>query len=95
MGRELAYFKREPAVSFERTYGWAWLLKLQEELVMMETEWSGNLEPLVDHVVNTWTDFLPNLVYPVRVGEHANTAFGLSFALDYVRLVVNKILLLS
>ena len=25
------------------------------------------------------------LAYPVRVGEHANTAFGLAFALDYAR----------
>ena len=29
---ELAYFQQEFGASFERTYGWAWLLKLQEEL---------------------------------------------------------------
>ena len=29
---ELTYFKQEFGSSFERTYGWAWLLKLQEEL---------------------------------------------------------------
>ena len=32
VGAELAYFKQEFGSSFERTYGWAWLLKLQEEL---------------------------------------------------------------
>ena len=32
VGAELAYFKQEFGASFERTYGWAWLLKLQEEL---------------------------------------------------------------
>ena len=29
---ELDYFQQEFGASFERTYGWAWLLKLQEEL---------------------------------------------------------------
>ena len=29
---ELGYFQQEFGGSFERTYGWAWLLKLQEEL---------------------------------------------------------------
>ena len=28
----MTYFQQEFGVSFERTYGWAWLLKLQEEL---------------------------------------------------------------
>jgi hypothetical protein len=28
---------------------------------------------------------LPKLSYPIRVGTHFNTAFGLSFALDYAR----------
>ena len=32
VGAELAYFQQEFGASFERTYGWAWLLKLQEEL---------------------------------------------------------------
>jgi hypothetical protein len=30
-------------------------------------------------------DFLPKQTYPIRVGTHANTAFGLAFALDYAR----------
>ena len=30
---------------------------------------------------------LTRLVYPVRVGEHSNSAFGLAMALDYTRLV--------
>ena len=28
-------------------------------------------------------EFLPDLNYPIRVGEHTNTAFGLTFAWDY------------
>ena len=87
VSKELSYFNRESADSFERTYGWAWLLKLHVELVKLNTDWSDILLPLVQHVVQTWRAFLPNLVYPVRVGEHTNTAFGLSFAIDFARLV--------
>ena len=35
------------------------------------------------HISKGYQDFLPKLVYPIRVGEHSNTAFGLVFALDY------------
>ena len=83
--KEVAYFKHKWNKSFERTYGWAWLLKLQEELVNLESDWSDNLQPLVEHIVSAWTEFQPKLVYPIRVGEHRNTAFGLSFAMDYCR----------
>jgi len=87
--KELEYFQRKWASHFERTYGWAWLLKLQEELEKSSLEtgskWNTILRPLTDHVVATWKSFLPKLVYPVRVGEHTNTAFGLSLALDYAR----------
>ena len=93
MSKELSYFNRESANSFERTYGWAWLLKLQEELLKLNTDWSDILDPLVQHIVTIWTAFLPNLVYPVRVGEHTNTAFGLSFAIDFARLFEMETLL--
>ena len=84
---EVEYFKGEHEKSFERTYGWAWLLKLAEELYSwndpLAEELSRNLQPLTDLIVQRYLDFLPKLKYPVRVGEHANTAFGLSFAWDY------------
>jgi len=87
--QELKYFQRKTASHFERTYGWAWLLKLQEELEKSALEtgstWNIILRPLTDHVVSTWKTFLPKLVYPVRVGEHTNSAFGLALALDYAR----------
>ena len=37
-------------------------------------------------MVQKYLDFLPNLVYPVRVGEHTNTAFGLIFPLEYAKI---------
>jgi len=89
VSQELAYFQTKWGKSFERTYGWAWLLKLQEELDESEkkdgTPWATILRPLTSEIVSNWKDFLPKLVYPIRVGEHTNTAFGLSLAIDYTR----------
>ena len=88
---ELAYFEPKLEKSFERTYGWAWLLKLYAELFLSplnEThEWTKNLLPLKNHLVAAYEQFLPKLLYPIRVGEHTNTAFGLSLALDYAYVV--------
>ncbi|MFS4491695.1 DUF2891 domain-containing protein [Maribacter sp. 2308TA10-17] len=84
---EVAYFKIPGNASYERTYGWAWILKLAEELHTWEDPLARDLEkklqPLTDLMVQSYLDFLPKLNYPIRVGEHSNTAFGLSFALDY------------
>jgi hypothetical protein len=84
---ELDYFNRAEEKSYERTYGWAWLLKLSEELQTWEDplakELVTNLQPLTDLLVLRYLDFLPRLNYPIRVGEHTNTAFGLTFAWDY------------
>ena len=91
---EAEYFKQAGRASFERTYGWAWLLKLAEELAAGEDEdakrWSQNLAPLVDIVVEKYLAFLPKQTYPIRTGVHPNTAFGLSFALGYARSIHNK-----
>lgn len=94
---EINYFKRAESGSFERTYGWAWLLKLSEELKTWEDplgqELAGNLQPLTDLIVQKITEFLPKLNYPVRVGEHSNTAFALAFAYDYAKTTENTKLL--
>ncbi|MFC2111044.1 DUF2891 domain-containing protein [Bacteroidota bacterium] len=83
---ELEYFKREGEKSFERTYGWAWLLKLAEELYLWDDSLGktiySNLQPLTNFILVKYIEFLPKLVYPIRVGEHTNTAFGLTFAWD-------------
>jgi hypothetical protein len=86
---EVAYLQAEGRASFERTYGWAWLLKLQEELRAWPDDaarrWATNLQPLADEVASGYIDFLPRQYYPIRRGVHANTAFGIAFALDYAR----------
>jgi len=91
---EVAYFKQKGRASFERTYGWAWLLKLAEELHGWEDEdgqrWSRNLRPLVAAVVDRYQEFLPKQTYPIRTGVHPNTAFGLCLALDYARTLQDR-----
>jgi len=76
-------------ISWERPYGWAWLLKLVLELQdwndPMAASLTTALEPLAEELSKMYIAHLPKLVYPIRVGEHANTAFGLTFALDYAR----------
>ena len=84
---EVAYFDGKHNKSYERTYGWAWVLKLAEELHTWDNEaareMENNLQPLTDLMVEKYIEFLPRLNYPIRVGEHPNTGFGLSFAYDY------------
>ncbi|MEM8983921.1 MAG: DUF2891 domain-containing protein [Pseudomonadota bacterium] len=83
---ELAYFEQE-SKSWERMYGWAWLLQLQTELVSWDDSRAQSmaraLQPLADYLRNRYVEFLPVQTYPVRTGVHPNTAFGMSFAYDY------------
>lgn len=73
--------------SFERTYGWAWLLQLQAELLSWEDPightLSKNVWPLATILAQSYINYLPKMNYAIRVGEHSNLAFGLRLAYDY------------
>ncbi len=92
---EIAYLDAPGRKGFERMYGWAWLLQLSLELESWVQDqqdeqvqrWAKNLRPLADSIVLRYLDFLPRQRYPIRVGEHTNTAFGLSMAWDYAEYV--------
>jgi hypothetical protein len=83
VGVECAYLKRPSACSFERTYGWAWLLALQGELSVlarttpMARTWADNLAPLAERFVTLYLEFLPVADFAIRTGTHQNSAFGL------------------
>ncbi len=89
LAAEADYLKRPGSASFERMYGWAWLLKLAEELHGWDDpngrRWAANLQPLADAIVARYLAFLPKQFYPIRRGVHPNTAFGMALALDYAR----------
>ena len=91
---EADVFKRAEEKSFERPYGWTWLLKLAEELHTWDDgdarTWSANLKPLSGLIAARYVEYFPKQTYPIRSGVHSNTAFGLSFALDYVRAVKDE-----
>ena len=77
---EADYFtKYQLTTTFERTYGWAWLLKLDEELMTWNHPkakiWHQNLKPLTDKILSSWKTYLPKQTYPNRTGVHPNTAF--------------------
>ena len=85
--QEQLLFTNKENKGFERIYGWSWLLQLQRELLTwddpMAKELAANLQPLATQFSKAYIDFLGKLVYPIRVGEHTNLAFGLSLAWDY------------
>ena len=89
LAAEVAYFAGPGRQSYERTYGWAWLLRLAAELHAWDDpdarRWAVHLAPLTEAIVARYLGFLPKQTYPVRTGVHANTAFGLALALDYAR----------
>ena len=92
---ETAYFEKyKTSNTYERTYGWAWLLKLDEELLSwndpLGKKWRADLQPLTKKILELWTGYLPKQTYPNRTGVHPNTAFGLVFALDWARATGNK-----
>lgn len=92
---EADYFtKYQLTGTFERTYGWAWLLKLDEELAGWDSPkakiWHQNLKPLMDKIVSSWKIYLPKQTYPNRTGVHPNTAFAMAFAIDWARTTADK-----
>lgn len=94
---EIKYFERETSQGFERMYGWAWLLKLSEELKTWDHPEArmleDNLRPLSELIANRVEVFLPKLNYAIRVGTHTNTAFALTMVYDYATVYENESLL--
>ena len=89
--REIDYLKANP--TFERPYGWAWLLHLVAELSLGTSahaeRWRSVLEPLEEIVVDRLESSFLTQPRPFRVGTHGNSAFALHCVLDYARTVSN------
>jgi hypothetical protein len=94
LAAELEYFSADEHKQFERTYGWAWYLKLVAELDQWDDDqgrkWREHLRPLEELLVQRTIDYLPVLSWPIRTGVHADTGFGLAWILDYARVVKNQ-----
>jgi hypothetical protein len=88
---EAAYLDAPGRGTWQRPYGWGWLLALSAELAQWRhpqaAGWRSALAPLERRIVALFPAYLAKLTYPIRVGTHFNTAFGLIAALHYARIV--------
>ena len=80
--------------SFERPYGWGWALTFIHELTVWKheraEEWLRVCHPLADAITDLMLDWLPKATYPVRVGMHSNSAFGLARSLPWVHYLAKQ-----
>ncbi len=92
--QEAVYLREKGRANFERPYGLAWLLQLIAELHEWDDpeakEMLANLRPLEEAALDRLKTWLPKLSHPVRIGEHAQTAFALGLMLDYARATGNE-----
>jgi hypothetical protein len=86
---EVAYLRTEGRASFERPYGLAWLLQLVAELRGWNDPqgqaWSKTLAPLEAEAAARLKAWLPKLRYPIREGEHDQTAFSFGLVWDWAQ----------
>lgn len=91
---ELRNYQRPGMASFERPYGVAWLLQLTAELRQSErpeaSRWLQHLQPLEKQVITNISEWLPKLTFPIRTGEHSQTAFAFGLMLDWSRIAGNE-----
>jgi hypothetical protein len=84
---EVAYVQNENRASFERPYGLAWLLKLAAELRSWDDpqakQWATTLAPLETQAAGKLKAWMPKLHYPIRIGEHDQTAFSFGLIWDW------------
>jgi hypothetical protein len=84
---EAAYLRGDGRASFERPYGLAWLLQLVAELRSWPDpdaqRWAAILQPLEAEAADRVRAWLPKLRYPIRAGEHSQTAFAFGLVRDW------------
>src|SRR5438270_196242 len=87
---EVRYLRGAGRASFERPYGLAWLLELAAELRRFDDpdakRWSATLRPLETETAARLEGWLPKLHYPIRIGEHDQTAFSFGLMWDWAGL---------
>lgn len=95
--KELNYFQQAGRSGFERPYGLAWFLQLYAELSDWQYPeaqiWLDNMTPLKNHIVQQFSTWVPKLAYPIRSGEHSQTAFAFGLAHDYAQITEDHIFL--
>ena len=89
LAAEVAYLDTDGRETFERPYGLAWLLQLVAELDgwddLEARVWRERMRPLESLASDRLTTWLPKLAYPIRTGEHSQSAFAFGLVLDWAR----------
>ena len=97
IGPEVDYMRGQGRTSFERPYGLAWLLALAAELRSWNDPqartWAAALSPLEAEAAARIASWLPKLHYPIRIGEHSQTAFAFGLIHDWARIAGNSSML--
>ncbi len=92
LSQETAYLRSRPR--FERPYGWGWYLTFIHELTLCENEiatrWLVAARPLADVITDGFLTWLPKATYPVRVGMHSNSAFGLARSVPWAQYLAKQ-----
>jgi hypothetical protein len=95
---EHAYFEGPGRRTFERPYGWTWVLELQAEALRLAQtrveyqRYAHALEALAKLLAARLLEFISLAPYPIRIGMHPSTAFACILALDYARVAGNEAL---
>lgn len=92
LAKEAAYMRARPR--FERPYGWGWALTFVHELTLWEDKsaqrWLEAARPLVDVITEGFLEWLPKATYPIRIGMHSNSAFGLARSVPWARYLATQ-----
>jgi hypothetical protein len=84
---EVRFLQHPGRASFERPYGLAWAMQLAAELRewndSQAKQWSSTLAPLETEAASRVKSWLPKLHYPIRIGEHDQTAFSFGLIWDW------------
>ena len=92
LAKEAAYMRARPR--FERPYGWGWALTFVHELTLWEDKsaqrWLEAARPLADVITEGFLEWLPKATYPIRIGMHSNSAFGLARSVPWARYLAKQ-----
>ncbi|GAB4403370.1 MAG: DUF2891 domain-containing protein [Anaerolineales bacterium] len=92
LAHEVAYLRSRP--HFERPYGWGWYLTFIHELTLSNEEaaaqWLQAARPLADVITEGFLAWLPKATYPIRVGMHSNSAYGLARSVPWARYLAEQ-----
>lgn len=91
---EVRYLQTTGRTTFERPYGLAWLLQLMAEVHEQDDpqarRWAAALDPLAKASAERIRSWAPKLSFPIRTGEHNQTAFGFGLILDSARILGDR-----